>query len=114
MFERFSRGYYVGRLYVEPSADDRATMCKQEHDHLVQRLYASGKGIERLDVPLVMKLGSSHLPVHGEEGVPAQTLAIPDEWLESSRIRNPPTLKEVLLAKGERASQLLGLGSGGT
>lgn len=107
MFEPFSRGYYVGRLYVEPSADGRTTMCKRQHEQLNEALYTDGEGVERLDRPLVIKVGDSHLPVHGQEGVPADTLSVPERLLEAASVRNPPTLREVLLAKGDRASQLL-------
>jgi hypothetical protein len=113
MFERFSRGYYMGRLYVEPSEEGRATLCKRQHERLNEQLYSTGEGVERLDTPLVMKLGSRHLPVHGEEGVPADTLSVPGEWLDERAVRNPPTLTEVLLAKAERATQLVDLANAG-
>lgn len=107
MFEQFSRGYYMGRLYVEPSADTVATMCREQHERVNEQLYASGEGLERLDKPLVMKVGSTHFAVHAEEGVPADTIAIPESLLEDSTVRNPPSLKEILLAKADRAKQLL-------
>ena len=97
----------MGRLYVEPSPDEHTTMCKRQHKQLNEQLYATGEGVERLDRPLVMKVGDRHLPVHGEEGVPADTLSVPDELLAEASVRTPPTLREVLLAKGDRASQLL-------
>jgi len=112
MFEQFSRGYYLGRLYVEPSSDEAATMCQQQHEYVNEQLYTDGTGIERLDRPLVMKVGSTHLTVHGEEGVPADTLSIPEDFLDDSTARNLPTLQEVLLAKADRASQLLELAQG--
>jgi hypothetical protein len=112
MFEQFSRGYYLGRLYVEPSSDETATMCQRQHEQVNEQLYTDGTGVERLDKPLVMKIGSTHLSVHGEEGVPADTLSIPEEMLEGSAVRNPPTLQEVLLAKSDRATQLLELAEG--
>lgn len=114
MFEPFSRGYYMGRLYVEPSADERTTMCKRQHEQLNEQLYATGDGLERLDKPLVVKLGDTHLSVRGEEGVPADTLSVPEELLDEASVRNPPTLREVLLAKGDRASQLLPFAGGAT
>jgi len=112
MFEQFSRGYYLGRLYVEPSSDETATMCQRQHERVNEQLYADGTGVERLDKPLVMKVGSTHLTVHGEEGVPADTLSIPEAMLKESAVRNPPTLQEVLLAKEDRATQLLELTEG--
>ena len=107
MFEPFSRGYYLGRLYIEPSPDEHATMCERQHQRLNEQLYATGDGVERVDMPLVVKLGDRHLPVHGETGVPADTLSVPEAMLDGTPVRNPPTLREVLLAKGDRASQLL-------
>ncbi|WP_231185465.1 DUF5802 family protein [Haladaptatus sp. DYF46] len=107
MFESFSSGYYLGRLYVEPHDGDRAVMASDDHESVNQALYAAGEGIERLDWPLVMKIEQQHFPVHAEEGVPDNTLALPDSVLENTRIRNPPELKEVLLAKADRAAQLI-------
>jgi len=112
MFEQFSRGYYLGRLYVEPTSEETATMCRTQHEYVNEQLYADGEGIERLDRPLVMKVGSTHISVHGEEGVPADTLSVPESVLDDAAVRNPPTLTEVLLAKADRASQLLELADG--
>lgn len=112
MFERFSKGYYLGRLYVEPNTDETARMCRDQHERVNRQLYAMGEGIERLDVPLVMKVGSNHFAVHGDETVPADTLSLPEGLLEEASVRNPPSLQEVLLAKADRAKQLLGLTQG--
>jgi hypothetical protein len=108
MFEEFSRGYYLGRLYVEPGADGVAKMCRTQHERVNRQLYADGEGIQRLDRPLVMKLGATHFTVHGDDEVPADTLTVPEGVLEES-VHNPPSLREVFLAKAERASQLLQL-----
>jgi hypothetical protein len=111
MFEQFSRGYYLGRLYVEPDKGDVATMCQTQHEQVNRQLYTDGEGIERTDLPLVMKVGTNHFPVHGDESVPADTLAVPENLLEET-VRNPPSLREVFLAKAERAAQLLALTDG--
>jgi hypothetical protein len=107
MFEQFSSGYYLGRLYVEPSDGDRPAMHREQHERVNEQLYAEGEGVERTDWPLVMKIGGAHVPVHGDDGVPERTVALPADWLDATRVRNPPTLKEVLLAKKDRAAQLL-------
>ena len=109
MFEQFSDGYYLGRLYVEPTTAAHAQMCQAQHERVNEQLYADGAGIDRLDRPLVMKLGSQHLAVHGDERVPADTLSVPESVLSETELRNPPTLQEVFLAKADRAAQLLGL-----
>ncbi|MFB6206876.1 MAG: DUF5802 family protein [Haloglomus sp.] len=108
MFERFSAGYYLGRLYVEPREGEPA-MCRAQHEQVNEQLYADGEGIERLDRPLVMKVDERHLAVTGDETVPENTLAVPPAVLSETRVRNPPTLTEVLLAKADRAAQLLEL-----
>ena len=108
MFEEFSGGYYLGRLYVRPSGSDRALLHRHQHEQLNRQLYADGEGVERFDAPLVMKLVDAHFPVHGDDGVPADTLAVPEELLEE-RVRNPPTLKAVLLAKADYADRILRL-----
>lgn len=109
MFEQFSSGYYLGRLYVEPSEDETAAMCREQHERVNEQLYADGEGLERLDRPLVMKLETTHFPVTGDEAVPRDTLVVPETLLADTRVQNPPTLREVLLAKADRAAQLLEL-----
>lgn len=107
MFEEFSTGYYFGRLYVEPTTGDRAVMHSEQHERVNEQVYASGEGIERLDAPLVMKLDTTHFPVLGDDDVPEDTLQLPEPVLEECDVRRPPTLKEVFLAKKDRAAQLL-------
>jgi hypothetical protein len=114
MFEQFSDSYYLGRLYVAPTTAEHAQMCRAQHERINEQLYADGKGLDRNDRPLVMKLGSRHLAVHGDETVPADTLSVPESVLSETGVRNPPSLREVLLAKADRAAQLLGLTGGAT
>ncbi|WP_458209699.1 DUF5802 family protein [Haladaptatus sp. NG-SE-30] len=108
MFETFSSGYYLGRLYVEPHEGDYAVMSQDDHERVNQALYSTGEGVERLDWPLVMKIDQQHFSVHAGESLPDRTLAVPDSLLENTRIENPPELKEVLLAKADRVEQLIG------
>lgn len=112
MFERFSRGYYLGRLYVKPRPEGDPAMSREQHEQVNRELYASGEGVERTDHPLVMKLGTHHLAVRGEDGVPADTLAVPRDLLADTSVRNPPKFHEVLLAKADRAEQLLSVAEG--
>lgn len=103
MFERFSSGYYFGRLYVQPHDGDRAVIHRTDHERVNEQLYADGVGVERVDHPLVMKLDASHFPVHGDEGVPSGTLAVP----ESVTVGDLPDRREVFLADADRADELL-------
>lgn len=109
MFAPFSKGYYLGRLYVEPCDGEQAAIHREHHEQVNEQLYATGDGVERLDLPLVMKVGRTHLPVTGDEEVPERTLAVPSDVLEAAGVDNPPTLREVLLAKKDVAARLLAL-----
>ncbi|MFC6903935.1 DUF5802 family protein [Halalkalicoccus tibetensis] len=113
MFETFSRSYYVGRLFVEPYDGEHAALCREQHELVNEQLYADGSGIERLDHPLVMKLAQQHFAVHGEDGVPEHTLMVPRERIDSTDADALPAPREVLLAKADRASQLLDIVSAG-
>ena len=106
MFEEFSRGYYLGRLYVEPYEGDQAVMQAVQHERVNAQVYATGEGLERLDHPLVMKLEDTHLAVHAAEDVPADTLEVPEALVDGSGLTDLPALREVLLAKADRAAQL--------
>lgn len=109
MFETFSRGYYLGRLYVEPHDGEYAVMRRDQHERVNEQLYATGEGIERLDHPLVMKVGTRHFAVHGESGLPENTLLLPRARLADETVDPLPTTREVLLAKADRAGQLLNI-----
>jgi len=103
MFEQFSGGYYLGELYVEPHDRERAVIQREDHEAMNEQLYADGEGIERLDAPLVMKVDNTHFPVGGDESVPSGTLVVPAELLGNE----PASHREVLLAKANRAMELL-------
>ena len=104
MFERFSSGYYLGRLYVEPYDGSEAAIHRTEHEQLNEHVYASGVGVERIDYPLVMKLDSTHFPVVGDDSVPTGTLALPRDTVAPDTL---PDDRPVLLADGTRAVELL-------
>lgn len=107
MFEEFSAGYYVARFYVDVYDGDRAVMERSQHVDANEEIYATGDGVERLDLPLVMKLEEHHFPVLGNEGIPVDTLVIPNNAIEQSKIEETPTLREILVAKADRAVQFL-------
>lgn len=107
MFESFSQGYYLGRLYVTPREGETAVMQTEQHEKVNRQLYADESGLARLDTPLVVKLGSRHIAVHGATDVPGDTIAAPPDVLDDAGIDTPPELSEVLLAKPDRADQLL-------
>lgn len=107
MFEEFSAGYYLGQLYIEPHDVEPAVMDHDQFEAANEHIYATGDGLDRLDTPLVVKLDTHHFPVVGTDEVPPDTLAVPEPILETTRIENPPILAEILIAKADRATQLL-------
>jgi hypothetical protein len=102
MFETFSAGYYLGRLYVKPSDRDVPAIRQEDHERMNERLYGDD-GVFRVDAPLVMKLDTGHVPVLGDEDVPSGTLAVPAAVDD----RDLPGERDVLLAKSDRAAELL-------
>jgi len=107
MFEDFSSGYYLGRLYVEAHENDCAVMQTVQHERVNRQLYATGEGVERLDWPLVMKLGTRHFPVLPADDVPDDTLVVPEVVVDDGQGGRLPALREVLLAKADHAARLL-------
>lgn len=107
MFAPFSDGYYVGRMIVEPHDGTDALMQRSQHEYMNEQLYAEGKGIESLDHPLIMKLEHQHFPVHGDTGVPEDTLLVP-EWVHRHVREGPlPAVLEVLLATADAVPRIL-------
>lgn len=100
MFEDFSEAYYLGRLYVEPHEIDTPAIQSDDFE-------AVSDGIYDEEGPLVMKVERHHLVVDGDETVPRGTLGVPPEVVNELDMQNPPTLKEVLLAKPDHAARLL-------
>ncbi len=107
MFAPFSRGYYVGRMLVEPHDGEDALMQADQHACVNEQLYADGGGIARLDRPLVMKLAHRHFPVHADTGVPESTLFVPRWVLEGIHTKPLPAVLEVLLAKADTVPRVL-------
>lgn len=107
MFEQFSSGYYLGRLYVEPHGGARAVMREAHHETVCEQLYG-GRTVEDTDdgdTPLVMRYDQQHFVVGGDADVPERTLAVPRGWLDPGH--DPLEPREVFLAKADRAEQLL-------
>lgn len=111
MFEVFSSGYYLGRLYVEPSEGGVAALQRRQHERVNEQVYPDDGGVSRTDHPLVMKVGGRHYRVEADADVPADTLALPADTLDDAGVRNPPSLSEVLLARPEHARRLHEMGT---
>ena len=107
MFEEFSSGYYLGRMYVEPHDSERPVMQDEEFETVSHGVYEEEK-------PLVMKVGNRHLVVGGDSGVPSGTLGVPEDIADGLGLRNPPSVKDILLAKEGHATRILSLRGLGT
>ena len=82
-------------------------MDSDQHVAANEQVYDTSDPIERRDHPLVMKIEQCYVPVFAADDLPTDALGLPAAVLASTRIDNPPTVKEVLVAKAERAAQLL-------
>ena len=107
MFDDFSSGYYLGRIYVEPTQEEKPVLHEQQYRKIKQTLYRN-TGKTRKEKPLVFKVNNSHIKVEGGQ-IPSKTLGIPKKIIDDIDVENPPTLKEVLLAKPGHADNLLNL-----
>ncbi|ESP88173.1 DUF5802 family protein [Candidatus Halobonum tyrrellensis] len=107
MFEPFSSGYYLGEMYVQPRASDAAAIKRADHEKVNEQLYATGDGVERLDNPLVMKVGTRHFPVVADDDVPGGTLAVPESSVPDDLKFSLPDRREVFLANADRARDLI-------
>ncbi len=117
MFEQFSSGYYLGRLYVQPHDGPRAVLRESHHRQVCEQLYGSTASSNAPsppaaseDPPLVMRYQRQHFVVDGEDEIPEQTLAVPEKWLADRP--DPLEPREVFLAKADRAHQLLQFAAG--
>ncbi|MFW5983627.1 MAG: DUF5802 family protein [Halobacteria archaeon] len=102
MFEEFSSAYYLGRMYVEPHDAEGPVMQNDDFEKVRCDIYGG-------DGDVVMKVDRQHLVVDGDEAVPEGTLGVPRGYLGSLDVRNPPSLKEVFLAKPDHAERILRL-----
>ena len=109
MFEPFSSGYYLGEMYVRPRPAESAAIRRADHEQVNEQLYGDEKGIARLDNPLVMKVGTQHFPVVGDDDVPSGTLALPEPSVPDDLEFRLPGRNEVFLANAERARDLIQL-----
>ncbi|MEZ3142326.1 DUF5802 family protein [Halobaculum sp. MBLA0143] len=107
MFEQFSAGYYLGELYVQPRETDRAAIKRADHERVNEQLFGDESGLTRLDTPLVMKLGTRHFPVIGDEDLPSGTLTVPTESVPEDMKFEVPGRTEVFLADADRTGELL-------
>lgn len=102
MFETFSGGYYLGRLYVEPAHRTEAAIPRDEYHDLVEQVH--GAESTAGNTPLVMRINDQHFTVMGARQIPAHTLVLPEQFVD----RYEPNRKRgVLLAKAEVAERLM-------
>ncbi len=102
MYEEFSASYYLSRLYVRPYTEDKPAMHEDEHRALKTKIQNGDES-----KPLVVKIDKRYIPVWGDKGVPSSTLALPNRIADEIGLRNPPSLKEVLLLKAKALDRLI-------
>lgn len=109
MFEEFSDSYFIGRLFVRPGDSNRPTIQQAQLERINDHVLDREEALADLRRPVVMKVGTHHIPVHGDAGVPEFTLELPKTLLEAAGIENSPSVEGVLLAKEAVEDQLLWL-----
>lgn len=99
MFTKFTSRYYL-RSYWVVSDEGPGRINKQEYNFVRENFYNS-------EDPIVMKLGTAHFQVVGDDDVPAQTLYAPFEAVETADINSEPDKAPVLLANPECAERVM-------
>lgn len=95
----FSEAYNIGVVQIETTKKDRAVVSTQLYYELVDHDPKASVGD-----PIYVKVGTVMVPVYGEDGVPAQTLAMPHHMIQNHGF-TPHSKTEVLVLKRDHAKQ---------
>lgn len=109
MLPKFSEGYYLDRVQIEEYPGDQIVMPTEEYTRIWNQLVAeSSISMDRLSgIPLVMKIGTTHVVVNREPGIPKDYVVVPEPILDTLGVSKTPETKEVLIPKLERVAQIL-------
>lgn len=98
MFQPFAANYYVGTVNVDVHRGEYPQIREEQLERVNRELHDDDASIVPLDRPLVFKVDNHYLTVTGREGIPDETLLIPEDIVRDLRNTNPPEEKQVLLA----------------
>jgi hypothetical protein len=105
MVVSFSSGYYVDCLYVEPHNGGTTLLNAEQVATLNEEIYAEPNDvIFRTDLPLVVKVGTTHYVAYPCASVPFGSLQVPHEAVPDKQ--SIPGHLTVLIAKKHRVEQL--------
>lgn len=112
MFEEYSAGYMLGQVTLREYNGQRPVLAAPEYERVQSEVYEDvGEDcttLERYGWPLLLKINQRVVPVYGEAGMPAETVAVPDAVADRLDVSGV-SREDVFLAKGQHAEQLLSM-----
>lgn len=95
--ERFNNGYYVTKLYIEPTKKGEACINEESYRDLQYELYPEGELKEGKDI--VVSIEDRHFKLTPARNTPTGVLSIPQSDIEEMSIQNAPKPYPILVAE---------------
>lgn len=94
LVEEFSSGYYLTQAYVEPGSP-RPQINDESYRDLQHELFPPGKHEDAI----LFQLDNKIFNIEPSRKVPSGVFEVPETELEGTRIRNPPSQREIMVPK---------------
>lgn len=94
ILEEFSNGYFIIRIYVEPSGDEDATLNAHTYEALRDELYDGEK-----DRGIIIKIRSRYYAVVPDRGTPTGVLELPSGDVEALHLYEEGLYQPALVPK---------------
>lgn len=94
--EEWSSGYYMVETVVEPHVASEPYINHQDYQDLQFELYDSP---DQHSERVIFQMDEYTFEVLPSRGVPTSVLALPEDILEETRVKNPPSRRPVRVPK---------------
>lgn len=101
MFQKFSNSYYLKSYWIEKNLNNNK-INKSEYNKIKKQLYDN-------NTPIIMKLGSVHFEVEGDDNVSSNTIQLSDSIISNLQLKRLPNYHPVLLTEPNFAKQIINL-----
>lgn len=91
--DELSSGYYVTEMYVE-SGNETAVINDETYRDFQYEIGTPGTGDD-----VIFALDGVWFPVMPSKEVPFDTLTVSDDLIDATRIKHPPTRREIMVPK---------------
>lgn len=94
VLEEFSTSYYLTELYVEMGKEN-AKVNDQYYRDLQYEIHHTGS----VEQEILFQLDGVFFAVEPSRNIPTGVIELPNELIENTSIKNPPTLRGLMLPK---------------